>query len=73
MNPAALTSRQATNYIGIDTDEDGLKQSRSTGLLWGVPAPRFIKAGSKKVLYKVADLDEFLAQFESYANNAEVK
>ena len=72
MNQAALTPHQASVYIGIDTDSDALKASRSTGTLWGVNAPKFIKAGKKKVLYRVSDLDEFLAQFQSYSNNAQV-
>lgn len=72
INPAALTPQQASNYIGINSEGDALKSSRSTGVLWGVSAPKFIKAGSKKVLYRVSDLDNFLAQFESYTNNAQV-
>ena len=72
MNQAALTPHQASVYIGIDTDGDALKVSRSTGTLWGLNAPKFIKAGSKKVLYLKEDLDEFLAQFERYSNNAQV-
>ncbi|NOQ15364.1 MAG: hypothetical protein GQ583_12920 [Methyloprofundus sp.] len=72
INPAVLTPQQASNYIGINSEGDALKSSRSTGVLWGVSAPKFIKAGSKKVLYRVSDLDNFLAQFESYTNNAQV-
>ena len=72
MIQAALTPHQASVYIGIDTDGDALKASRSTGTLWGVPAPKFIKAGNKKILYLVSDLDEFLAQFQSYSNNAQI-
>ena len=72
ITPAVLPPNLASKYIGIDTDCDALKGSRSTGVLWGVTAPRFIKAGSKKILYRISDLDEFLDQFESYSNNAEV-
>ena len=72
IKPAVLTPQQAGNYIGIDSETDALKSSRSTGILWGVASPKFIKAGSKKVLYRVSDLDNFLAQFESYTNNAQV-
>jgi hypothetical protein len=68
-----LTSRQGSAYLGInDGKTDGLKASRSTGILWGTTAPEFIKAG-KKVLYRKAVLNKFLEQFESYANNAQVK
>jgi len=72
INPAVLAPPQAGNYIGINSEGDALKSSRSTGLLWGVSAPKFIKVGSKKVLYRISDLDDFLAQFESYTNNAQV-
>lgn len=72
INPAVLTPQQASNYIGINSEGDALKSSRSTGVLWGVSTPKFIKAGSKKVLYRISDLDIFLAQFESYTNNAQV-
>lgn len=58
---AAYTPHQASNYIGIDTDGDALKASRSTGILWGVEAPRFTKVGDKKIIYMRADLDAFLA------------
>jgi len=73
LSPVVLSGRSASVYIGIDTDNDALKSSRSTGLLWGMPAPKFIKAGSKKVLYRVSDLDDFLSQFNSCRNNAEVE
>ena len=72
ITPAVLPPHQASLYIGIDTRGDALKASRSTGLLWGLPAPKFIKVGTKKILYRISDLDEFLDQFQSYSNNAEV-
>ncbi len=53
IKPVVLTPTQASKYIGIDTKTDALKASRSTGMLWGVEAPAFIKAGKKKVLYPV--------------------
>jgi len=70
--PAAFTPAQATKYIGIDSDTDALKTSRSTGTLWGMTAPRFCKAGTKKIIYLRTDLDEFLDQLEGYTNNAQV-
>jgi len=69
---AALTPAQATKYIGIDSDGDALKTSRSTGQLWGMTAPRFRKAGTKKIVYLRTDLDAFLDQLEGYTNNAQV-
>jgi len=72
MHQAVLTPKQATKYIGIDSEIDGLKTSRNTGMLWGVKAPVFIKAGTKKILYRISDLDIFLQQFKSYSNNAQI-
>jgi len=66
-----LTPAQASQYIGINTQSDALKASRSTGQLWGVAPPPFMKCG-RKVLYKVSDLDEWLSQFTSYTNNAQI-
>ncbi len=73
IEPAALTAKQAAQYIGIDTDTDALKSSRSVGILWGVPSPKFIKTSARKVLYLRSDLDEFLSQFERHSNNAQVQ
>ena len=70
---AAFTPAQASQYIGIDTDSDALKASRSTGLLWGIDAPPYKKAGSKKVIYLKTDLDAFLDKLPSYTNNAQVR
>lgn len=71
-NQAALTSTQSSIYLGINSDGDPLKVARSTGLLWGAPAPKFRKVGPRKILYLKSDLDEFLGQFPAYQNNAEV-
>jgi len=68
----AFTPKQASKFIGIDSDADSLKAARSTGVLWGLPAPKFCKAGTKKVIYKRKDLIAFLDGLESYQNNAQV-
>ena len=66
-----LTPAQASGHIKVnDGSTDGLKKSRSTGELWGYPAPRFLKA-KRKVLYRKSDLDAFLAQLPQYCSNAE--
>lgn len=72
IKPIVLTPIQAGRYIGIDTETDALKASRSTGILWGVKAPEYIKAGSKKILYRVSALDEWMKQFKSYSNNSQI-
>lgn len=69
---AAFTPKQASSYIGIDSQNDALKASRSTGQLWGMTAPKFRKAGKKKIVYLRTDLDAFLAQLEGFTNNAQV-
>lgn len=67
-----LSPIKASKYLGIDTETDALKSSRSTGILWGVTAPEFLKCG-RKVLYRVEILNEWLEQFEHhYTNNAQV-
>lgn len=70
--PAVMTPIQASKYLGIDTNVDALKSSRSLGVLWGVEAPEFIKAGNKKILYTVKSLDKFLAQFKAYTKNSQI-
>lgn len=72
VHQAAYTPIQASQYIGIDSDSDALKASRSTGLLWGMTAPVFRKAGTKKIIYLRTDLDAFLEQLEGFTNNAQV-
>lgn len=66
------TSREASLYLKINNGtKDGLKKSRSTGDLWGHPAPTLMKA-KRKVLYRKSDLDAFLAQIPEFRSNAEV-
>jgi len=45
----------------LDTSLDVLKKSRCTGLLWGVPAPAYIKIGNKAVRYKKSTLIAWIA------------
>ncbi len=72
-NKRAFTPKQACDYLGIDTETDALKKSRSTGILWGTQAPKFCKVGTKKVIYLKEDLDSFLESFERYDNNAQIE
>ena len=65
-----LTSLQASNYLGCSGDV--LKLARVSGALWSNPAPQFLKAGTRKILYRKVDLDNFLEQFKTYSNNAQV-
>ncbi len=47
-----------------------MKQSRHTGLLYGMPAPSFIKMG-RKVMYKKSEIIKFRNQFPEFSNTAE--
>ena len=71
VNSEILTPKQATKFIGIDSDQDALKASRSTGILWGVTAPPFLKCG-RKVLYRRSELLKWFEQFPSVTNNAQL-
>ncbi len=65
----------------LDDHEAGLKlsaaattmrKSRCTGILFGQPAPRFLKMG-KTIRYRESDLQAWLDQFSTFANTAEAK
>ena len=71
VNSEILTPKQATKFIGIESDQDALKASRSNGTLWGVTAPPFLKCG-RKVLYKRSELLKWLDQFPCVTNNAQL-
>ena len=47
-----------------------LKNSRSTGVLFGREAPQYIKMG-RRVVYKRSDLLEWLEGFPTYQNTTE--
>lgn len=63
-----FTSQQAAGYL--EYSEYTLRLSRSTGTLAGVQAPPFFKLG-RSVRYKKSDLDNWLAQFETFTNTAQ--
>ena len=63
-----LTSQQAASHLQYS--EYTLRLSRSTGILAGVQAPPFFKLG-RSVRYKKSDLDNWLAQFETFTNTAQ--
>ena len=73
VNSPVLSVFEAGAYLRINDGElDSLRVSRSTGELWGYPAPLFIKA-KRKVLYRKVDLDAFLAQIPTIRCNSEDK
>ena len=46
--------------------EDTLKNSRSTGTLFGFPAPKFIQAGKRKILYRKSCVRWFLQKDKAW-------
>jgi len=61
LTDSLLSTKDAAPYTG--TSADALKISRSTGLLFGLPAPKYIKIG-RTVRYKKSTLQAWLDQFE---------
>lgn len=64
-----LTSKQAAAYLSIS--ENSLRYSRITGLLSGLPTPRFKKIGAK-VIYLKSDLDEWIDSLPTYEMNNQI-
>ena len=62
-----LNETQAAAFLGFQPST--IRKSRSTGLLAGVPAPRYLKLG-KRVLYQVSVLNDWLGQFPEIQNTA---
>ncbi|MDX5338010.1 MAG: hypothetical protein LPK25_03210 [Cyclobacteriaceae bacterium] len=65
--PIACNTKVAAEYLGIS--EFTLKQSRSTGMLCGLPTPPYRKAGTK-VFYEISKLKEWLSNVPEYFNTA---
>lgn len=63
-----LASKEAAIYLSCAPNS--LKISRSTGQLFGVQAPAFLKMGFS-VRYKIATLDDWLSQFAEKSNTAQ--
>lgn len=65
-----LTEKEVNNIFSIPANT--LRASRRTGLLWGVKSPKFLKIGSKTVRYRVSDILDWLNQFSTYSNTAQI-
>jgi len=63
-----LTTREAAQYIGFHPNT--LRNSRYLGRLAGVEAPAYRKFG-RVCRYKLADLDEWLNQFQTQTSTSE--
>lgn len=66
---APLDTKQTAKEIGLA--EITVRNSRLTGLLCGVPAPKFRKIG-RKVVYFKKDIDDWLNALPAYQNTSEV-
>ena len=69
LNVELLTTREAARILNCA--EITLHMSRSSGTLFGNPAPFFIKRGKNgRVFYQPKTLKNFNAQFKERANTA---
>ncbi len=66
--PAMLNNTAAAEIIG--TTPETLKRSRSTGLLWGLPAPAYRKAG-RRVVYHPSDLSDWTGSLPKFENTGQ--
>jgi hypothetical protein len=64
-----IPTQDAARLIGAAPSS--LKQSRYTGMLFGQPAPTFIKMG-RSTRYKLSVLLEFVDQFPEYINTSQM-
>lgn len=55
--PASLSEREAARYIGMSAA--WLKKSRTRRFRSTVDAPRYVRAGARRVVYRRADLDDW--------------
>ena len=63
-----LNDRQAGDVVGAAAAT--MKQARHTGMLFGEPAPTFVKLG-RSTRYKLSVLLEFRDQFQEYQNTSQ--
>ena len=64
-----LKDNQAASVVG--STPLVLRQSRCTGLLFGIPAPVYVKIGSRAVRYRSNDLAEWVNQFQPQLNTSQ--
>ena len=58
--PKYLTTAQLAERL--HTNPQLIRASRTTGILFGLPSPLFIKFGSAKILYKMVDIEAYEEQ-----------
>ena len=55
-----LTTKQVAERF--NTNPQLIRASRTTGILFGLPSPQFIKFGNAKILYKLEDIEAYEKQ-----------
>lgn len=55
--PASLSEREAARYIGMSAA--WLKKSRTRRFRSTADAPRYVRAGARRIVYRRVDLDEW--------------
>lgn len=60
--PKYLTTAQLAERL--HTNPQAIRASRTTGILFGLPSPLFVKFGTAKVLYKLRDIEAYEEQGE---------
>lgn len=65
-----LNNNESAAYLNVAPFT--LRNSRSTGILLGKPAPRFRKRG-RKVIYERTELDRYNDQFPQLQNTSQYK
>lgn len=68
ITPRACNTKEAAKYLGVA--ETTLKQSRSTGTLFGIATPAYKKVGHS-VIYEISSLDKWLDELPEYKNTAD--
>ena len=63
-----LTTEQVAALL--DCCKQTIYQSRCSGKLFGVKAPRFLRKG-KRVFYRQSTLEQFMANFQEYDSTAQ--
>ena len=63
-----LNTSDAAEFLGVAPES--LKRSRWSGVLWGRPAPAFVKEGRGNVRYLRSTLEEWLQGSKEYTSTA---
>lgn len=62
MSKKYLTTKQVAERF--NTNPQLIRASRTTGELFGLPSPHFVKFGNTKILYRLEDIEAYEEQGE---------